>query len=984
MKRYLYSFIILIFLPYLGFAQLPSNPLGLNPYRLKWQQINTDKVQVVFPEGQEAAGQKVANIVHHLWQMPNQSIGNRHKKVSIFLQNQTTIPNGFVTVGPFRSEFYLAPPQFNFAGTTDWLYTLSIHEYRHVMQLNNARQGLTKLAKNTFGSWAWGGFAGMALPRWYWEGDAIVAETALTRSGRGRMPAFEMEFRSLILDNKKYHYEKASAGSLRDFVPDHYNLGYYLTAYARRKFGEDIWQKVLSDAVRYKGIFHPFSRSLRKHTGLRTRDLYNAMRQELDSTWQAEAQSIDYTETQTLKTEARKTYTDYENAHLLSDGTVVAEKSGFDQIPIFVRIYPDGREKRLSAPGLNASRNRTLSLQNNTLCWAELSYDARWLGKDFSIIRTYNLQTKERRKLSFRSRYFAPALSSDASEVVAVKHDESQKTNLVILDAYTGNLKQVLPNPEGYFFSHPRWVENAAQVVVVAQREESQHLRLYDLNTGESRALSQPSTHHISNPYAKGEYVYFSGSHTGIQNIFAVALNEQDNKLYQVTNVKVGALQPSVSPDGKTLLMSEFSTEGYTLSQIPIDRSQWKVWQLQDEPKRINYHQALVEQEGGSIIGNINEENFAVSKYNKWQGIINPHSLVPYFYPPVYGLRLLSDNKFSTLSAELQGYYNQNEDNFTYGANLRYAELFPVINAGVTFSRRSRTLYSLAAETDTTLTAGFLPGEWNERNMYLGLELPLNLTQGNHRTRANFRLNYHWIDIERLHSEVAPEGSRFRVLLPEGVSSNRLRNLFTNPQRSELTQAIDFRFSFTRQQAMAVQHIYPRFAQVFVLRYRSTLSSENQGSVFYALGDLYFPGFFRNHSLFFNAAYQRELFTDNYKFANFFPYPRGYNSYLSDDISKIGINYAFPLFYPDMRIGGLLFLKRVKVNLFFDYARTEATSLEPIFRPIVNDLRSLGAELTFDVRLLRLIEGNLGLRYSYAMDRNDAHQVEFLLLRLGI
>ena len=90
------TLLLLLFLGALNplFCQIPDNVIGANPLSLKWNQIETDKVQVIFPEGLEPAGQRVANVVHYLWDHNFKSIGEKKQKVTILLQNQTTISNG--------------------------------------------------------------------------------------------------------------------------------------------------------------------------------------------------------------------------------------------------------------------------------------------------------------------------------------------------------------------------------------------------------------------------------------------------------------------------------------------------------------------------------------------------------------------------------------------------------------------------------------------------------------------------------------------------------------------------------------------------------------------------------------------------------------------------------------------------------------------------------------------------------------------------
>ena len=209
--------------------------LGPNPPSLKWRQIDTDKVQVVFPANNEVQGQRVANLVHYLYDSSRISIGNQAGKISIFVQNQDTRSNGFVAGAPFRSELFITSPQFNFSGTTDFLDILTIHEYRHVQQFLNARRGITGFLGKIFGQITWSTLSRLALPDWYWEGDAIVTETALTNAGRGRMPDFTREYWALALNDRLYNYEKASAGSFKDFVPDHWHQGYFMVNHIRTR-----------------------------------------------------------------------------------------------------------------------------------------------------------------------------------------------------------------------------------------------------------------------------------------------------------------------------------------------------------------------------------------------------------------------------------------------------------------------------------------------------------------------------------------------------------------------------------------------------------------------------------------------------------------------------------------------------------------------------------------------------------------------------
>ncbi|MEJ7682334.1 MAG: hypothetical protein WKG06_31685 [Segetibacter sp.] len=185
--RHFFGLTVLAFLTIIAKAQ----EFGGNPSSIKWQQINTDTARVIFPAGLESAGERVATIIHDLQKNHTSTIGNQLRKINIVLQNQTTISNAYVSLGPYRSEFYLFAPQNSFAlGALNWVDNLSLHEYRHAEQYNNFNVGLSKVARVLFGQQGQALANAAAVPNWFFEGDAVFYETSLSRQGRGRLPNF--------------------------------------------------------------------------------------------------------------------------------------------------------------------------------------------------------------------------------------------------------------------------------------------------------------------------------------------------------------------------------------------------------------------------------------------------------------------------------------------------------------------------------------------------------------------------------------------------------------------------------------------------------------------------------------------------------------------------------------------------------------------------------------------------------------------------
>src|SRR5690606_32070242 len=92
-------------------------------------------------------------------------------------------------------------------------------------------------------------------------------------------------FRSLALAGEDYAYMKIRNGSYRDYVPNHYELGYLLSSYGRNHYGQTFWKDVTTDAVRFRGLFYPLSQSLRRRTGHNITGFYHAAMQEYNQWW---------------------------------------------------------------------------------------------------------------------------------------------------------------------------------------------------------------------------------------------------------------------------------------------------------------------------------------------------------------------------------------------------------------------------------------------------------------------------------------------------------------------------------------------------------------------------------------------------------------------------------------------------------------------------------------------------------------------------
>ncbi|MBC8147617.1 MAG: hypothetical protein H8E98_06500, partial [Bacteroidetes bacterium] len=343
-----YIILLSLFLIF-NFSKAQYYDMGQDPTSINWKQIKTENFQIIFPKEFEEESQRLANILEIVYDYGSQSLNHKPKKISVILHTQTVKSNASVIWTPKRMEMYTCPPQDMY--TMDWLEQLAIHEFRHVVQVDKLNQGITKILYALLGEQAAAAVLGLYIPPWLLEGDAVLTETLLSKSGRGRLPGFERELRAQMIEKGAYKYDKAVYGSYKDFITNHYVLGYHLVTLARKNYGPEIWSAVFDNVARKPFMIVPFNNSIKKSTGLTKVKFYDSIMEELGSAWQKQDSENQYTKFDLITKNANKSHADYWFPHYLNDSTYFAVKTSIDDITRFVEIDSEGNEKILFTPG---------------------------------------------------------------------------------------------------------------------------------------------------------------------------------------------------------------------------------------------------------------------------------------------------------------------------------------------------------------------------------------------------------------------------------------------------------------------------------------------------------------------------------------------------------------------------------------------------------------------------------------------------------
>jgi len=910
---------------------LRGQQFGGSPPALKWKQIDTDTLRIVFPAGLEEKAQQVAAISHSLSLQTINSIGGRIQKINIVLQNQTTISNGYVALGPYRSEFQLTPDPNSFVlGSLPWVHSLAIHEYRHVQQYNNFRKGIASGFYVIFGEEGQALANALTIPDWFFEGDAVYQETQVSMQGRGRLPYFFNGYRSLWSAGKQYSYMKLRNGSLRDFIPNHYSLGYMLVAYGRENYGQDFWKRITADAAAWKGLFYPFQKAIKKYSG----KTFKEFRENSFHFFQTDLTPASHT--------PRHFVSDQEYPYWIDTTSLVFMKTGYKTIPTFV-IQTNNAEKKIRTR--DVSTDNYFCYRNGKIVYTSYKPDIRWGWRDYNELKLLDVQTGSQKRLTSKTKYFSPDISENGNQVIAVDVDGKGNSTLHLLNTHNGSVEKKLPNPEGLFYTYPKFYRNNKVISAVRSREGKMSIVIIDLQNYNTIYILPFVWTVIGFPSVNNNSIYFTASYQGRDKIFCWS----NDQLYVVHETEqdsdnTGDYQVSVLND--RLVWTRFTASGYQLmfaKKNTNERTNFPVSEF--EMQKSDFGINSISDSLNQFLSEVRVGNYNVTDYSKSFRLFNFHSRRPYINDPDYSFSFVSENILNTLQSEVSLNYNRNEKYKQLRFSAIYGGWFPLLSIGTeyTFDRNAR-IRSNGPRT-----------YWNEWETNLGVSVPLNLSNGRTFT--------------------------FLTAASEYVYNKRyFTGFYKDSFENRAFGYVNASVSFSNQIQRARQHINPRFAQSIILNYKKAITKLT-GNQFLASGNIYLPGISSNHSLVLQAAWHHRDTLNNIRFSNSFPFSRGYSANNFYQMWKGGVNYHFPLLYPDWGFANILYFLRVRANIFYDY--TQVADYNNANRLVRLSFRSYGTELFFDTKWWNQLPVSFGFRYSRLIDRDidgrTANQFEFVL-----
>jgi hypothetical protein len=943
MKRSALLIFLLMSCVWAGKSQYFST--GEDPASLKWKQIVTPDFQLIFPEDFEEKAKVVAGYFQKVYEVGGVTLNHRPRRISIIFHTRTIRSNGLVGWAPRRMELFTPPHQEIYA--QDWLQQLALHEFRHVVQVDKIHSQVPKIVKALLGEQGVALITGLYLPFWFIEGDAVIAETALSRSGRGRLPSFLMEHQAQVVEKGVFSFDKAFNGSYRDYIPDHYKLGYYLVGGSRAKYGSDLWNYPIGQLAGKPLSVTPVNKMLKKRTGKNQEQIYSMIFDSLKTEW-LEADRRFFPENLNALSGKGRGYTQYRHNHFLPSGEVISLKSGYDHVPRFVRIDDKGHEETVYVPG--QIFEESVGYQNNLVVWSEYLPDLRWSHSGKSWLRLYNLKNQKLLTITPEYKCFAPSISPDEHNLAVVETDFDNHYYLTVYDARSGELKVRYQTPGNHYLFSPVW-KNKEELVAVLLTDSGKRLALLQPFRKQMEWIDHPDMGEIRQLKTDGYKLWFISSYSGKNELWSMDLGTKE--IFREARARFGLDYPAVAPGGQKVVLSDYSSEGYRLVvSEPGTRTAEPLSSISAGEYRLAG--ILANQEPGIVdFTNVDTSSYKTKSYKKGLHLFNVHSWAPasfntnsYELSP--GISLASQNKLGTAEATIGYKWNMAEQAGRYYLNFEYRGFYPLISVEAYSEGRGSEFGQITEYKDgpgsvvrrDTVMKRFT---WGESGFDFNVRMPFNLTRGRY-----FRL----IQPELRYSFTA---YNHRESTPEGFISGNLNSLA-------------WRLYFHQLSREAYRDLQPRLGWIAEAGYHHTPFGSNQMGTLKSLQFYgYLPGLARHHGI---SAYlgAQEREKGAYRYGDAIRIPRGWNAFDSKTLVSATLKYSLPLFYPDYNLGKLIYLRRFKAALFYDYAWFERilTKNGEWAGIRSQNISSIGTELTADSNLLRFYAPvQLGARMVY-------------------
>ncbi len=537
---------------------------GVDPAR-QWRTVQTPHFNIHFHDGEELFAARVAAVAERVDHRLSPLLGWRpRERTEVVLSDESDLPNGMTTVVPFgRILLYPAIPDdiSGLEDSGDWLETLFVHEYTHLLHLDKA-YGLPARLRYLFGRQMLL-FPNQLQPAWVTEGLATYMETDFRKGyGRGQSAYYRMLMRREVEQGVKSLRQVNLPLRSWPAGVTNYLYGVYFFRFLEQTYGAGAANALVDD---YSDNLVPFriDSNPRRHFG-----------KDLDQLWR------DYTSW--LKAEfpprpAPEEFPGKDGASLgvygsmvraLADGRVYYIYDDGFRRPYLKWVR--GREQRTlvelrKRARIDVHQHAGVLVTQPEIC----NRYYRW----FDLYR-YREESGKLQRLTHCARIRWASWSPDGHHIAAIRGSVAG-VELQLLDEAGRLLSRLWQGEADTQISHPDWSPDGGHVVAAWwQRGQGWSLRRFNLKEGRWETLLAADGSVMAQPQYSpdGRYLLFVSDHGGVYNLRRLEL--RTGQVVTLTDSGLGAFHPSQGVPGGEIYYLRFGGDGQYLHRLEGVRPQ--------------------------------------------------------------------------------------------------------------------------------------------------------------------------------------------------------------------------------------------------------------------------------------------------------------------------------------------------------------------------------------------------------------------------
>ena len=557
------AFLISLLFPFLSSAQF-------NHPELNWRVIETPHFLVHYHQEEENFARDVARIAEEVYIPLSQDIGYHPlKKIPIVIENYNDTTGGYTSTLTGKIVIQAQSDTAQTSGNLSWPREVIAHELTHALSFAAIGESIFPLRRM---------IASLVLPMWFIEGLAEYEGEQWT------------SLKKMWVSDEAYHKRIMSEGDLGAFY--FFNgwgrtSGYYqsdsFVRYIFETYGRDKIHLIF-DNLRAQplfqlmgvmslgggeGAFYPaprflnFDKALKKAVGKNSITLYREWRNWILKKYKDKGEGDEHL----LALEKRLTSKGRRNQHprFSPSGKRVAFVSnrGYD-FALFDLYLMDIATKKVKRVEEGVNPSFSFSPDGKRIAYSKVQFypPKRAFLSDIWIL---NVEDGQRKRITYGQRASEPCFSPDGERLVFVRR-QGGNSNLWLVNLKTHKLCPLTRDRDGLAqnFS-PDFSPNGKRIVFVSFCQGKRDIYLLRLKDKTIVRLTKDRADDRCPVFSpSGNKIYFiSDRKDGVFNLYSINLNGKDLKRY--TDVRGGVFEPSLSKDGKKIVVSGYKDGKFSL-----------------------------------------------------------------------------------------------------------------------------------------------------------------------------------------------------------------------------------------------------------------------------------------------------------------------------------------------------------------------------------------------------------------------------------